>query len=53
MLDDENYIERFICIVKGLGGDYGNVVFGPFFIYSGNGYAQALAAVKAALLESK
>lgn len=53
VLDDENYIERFICIVKGLGGDYGNVVFGPFFIYSDNSYAQALAAVKAALLESK
>ena len=48
-LDGENYFERIICTVKGLGGKYGNVVFGPFFVYrdctSADGYAAAVAAV--------
>lgn len=56
-LDGENYIERIICTVKGLGGKYGNVVFGPFFVYrdctSADGYAAAVAAVRKALLKSK
>lgn len=55
VLDEENYIKRVICMFKGLGGEYGNAVFGPFFIYSdgdvnGVGYAQAITCVKKALL---
>lgn len=56
VLDDENYIKRIICMFKGLGGEYGNAVLGPFFIYSdgavnGVGYAEAIASVKKALVE--
>lgn len=57
VLNGENYVERIICTVKGLGGKYGNDVFGPFFVYrdcsSADGYAVTLAEVKKALLKNK